>query len=173
MLKRITFASLILVMLIPAISVIAQSSGMVQFQLRDIANPSQAINSSQFAGKVTVVEFWKLNCPACEATMRHLSQLYQNYSGQGFAAVGIFPRPNKQSIPREISDHLSRVRPSYPNGIDRISTLRNFYTRYLPSVRPNPNFPQVFLLDRSGNLIKHWFGRPDANELERLIQNAL
>lgn len=53
------------------------------------SDAGQKISSSDFAGKVVVLNFWYASCPPCRAEAPDLEKLNQKYASRGVVFVGV------------------------------------------------------------------------------------
>lgn len=60
-----------------------------EFSLTDAAGKVHSL--SDYLGKVVILEFWRLGCPHCRATMPHLKELYERYKDDGLVVVLVTP----------------------------------------------------------------------------------
>ncbi len=100
-----------------------------------------AFNSTDYAGKVIVLNFWASWCKPCEQEANELEQAYQHYKGQeevvflGLAYVDT--EPNSLA-------YLQRFGVTYPNGPDLATKVSQMFR-----VR---GVPETFIIDRQGRL---------------------
>lgn len=66
------------------------------FRLEDAAG--REVSSSDFRGKVLLVNYWATWCKPCETEMPGLQQLQDTYGSRGFAAVGIAMDTNSKDV---------------------------------------------------------------------------
>ena len=101
----------------------------------------QTIKTSDFAGKVIVVNFWASWCKPCEQEARELEQAYQYYKKSGdvvfLGLAYVDTEPNSLA-------YLERFGVTYPNGPDLATQVSQMFR-----VR---GVPETFIIDRQGKL---------------------
>jgi thiol-disulfide isomerase/thioredoxin len=63
------------------------SKNAPSFVLNDLGG--NQVSSQEFAGKITVINFWATWCKFCRVEIKHLNKLYDEYHNQGVAIIGI------------------------------------------------------------------------------------
>lgn len=114
------------------------------------------VNSTDFAGKVVVLNFWATWCPACVAEIPDLVALYQKYAPDGLVVVGV----SMDSSPDGINPPMSLVSNfafskgmNYPVLMDRPSWwgIENAYA-------PIDFIPTTFVIDRQNYIHARFVG---------------
>jgi len=119
--------------------------------------------TSDWRGKVVLVNFWATSCTTCVAEMPRIIATYDKYQGKGYDTVAVA---------------MSYDPPSY---------VVNFaQTRKLPFKVAFDNTgeaalawgdvrltPTTYLLNKRGEIVKRYVGEPDFAELHRLIEGLL
>jgi peroxiredoxin len=122
-----------------------------------------AQRTSDWRGKVVLVNFWATSCTTCVAEMPRIIATYDKYQAQGYDTVAVA---------------MSYDPPSY---------VVNFaQTRKLPFKVAFDNTgeaalawgdvrltPTTYLLNKRGEIVKRYVGEPDFAELHRLIEELL
>lgn len=101
----------------------------------------QAVTSTDFIGKVIVLNFWASWCKPCEQEARELEQAYQHYKEEGkvvfLGLAYVDTEPNSMA-------YLERFGITYPNGPDLATKVSQMFR-----VR---GVPETFIIDRNGKL---------------------
>jgi len=123
------------------------------------------IRLSDYQNKVVVLDFYATWCEPCQDSIPHLVDLQNRYGSQGLQIIGL--NVGGQDDYDKVPEFAREFHIQYPLGIPD-PDLENLYI--------NDNaIPQTFVLDRNGQLLKHFVGYDDsmAEELERAIQASL
>jgi peroxiredoxin len=122
----------------------------------------KTVNSTDFKGKVVVLDFWATWCQPCKAEIAGFIDLQKKYQAQGLAVVGIsvdqagfgavksFVQKDGINYPVVLAD--SKVVAAY-GGIEAI--------------------PTTFIIDRAGRVLKQHLGFTDKEEFEKEIKALL
>jgi len=123
------------------------------------------IRLSDYQNKVVVLDFYATWCEPCRDSIPHLVDLQKRYGSQGLQIIGL--NLGGQDDYDKVPEFAREFHIQYPLGIPD-PELENLYV--------NDNaIPQTFVIDRNGQLLKHFVGYDDsmAEELERAIQASL
>jgi cytochrome c biogenesis protein CcmG/thiol:disulfide interchange protein DsbE len=128
----------------------------VEFALKDL--DGREVQLSDFQGKVVLVNFWATWCAPCREEIPHFQFLLREYRSRGLEVIGI-------ALDEE---GISAVKPfveeegiTYLVLIGDDEVVRAFGgIRYMPT---------TFLIDRSGRVVKKYFGAMRRNVLEEGI----
>jgi peroxiredoxin len=116
---------------------------------------------SSLRGRVVLIHFWADWCPLCLKELEGSKQLAQRYRQSGLAILAI----NLEQSPKEVSDWIERLRPTYPVLFDRHGeAARQFGVSGLPS---------SYLIDREGRLRRRMVGEMTPSQLEQLVKEML
>lgn len=165
------FAALLLI----AFSITA--SGAADEKLRSMKNPVSAsafmlrdlngklTSLGDFEGKVLLLNFWATWCANCLKEMPALQQLYQTYSAEGLAVVGVSV---DHGAPGEVKEFAEKLKISFPILHDRDSIISRLYS--------NPGVPVSYLIDRQGRIAYRvlgdydWFSPQARDAVKGLLQ---
>ncbi len=97
---------------------------------------------SDFLGHVVLIEFWSSSCSACQASMPHLEDLYEEYADLGVVFITI-------SINRNAEDAWKFLQ---QNGYTHFVSLREADLANRPTMEAYDvsRIPQAFLIDERG-----------------------
>src|SRR5664279_1419476 len=130
------------------------------WELQDL--DGKTIHSSDFKGKVVVLDFWATWCPPCRAEIPGFIELQKKYQAQGLAVVGVsvdqagsdtvksFAKKLGINYPVVLTD--SKIEAAY-GGIDGL--------------------PTTFIIDRAGRIVKQHVGFTERSEIEAEIKPLL
>ena len=111
----------------------------------------------KLATDLTLIAFFKINCPTCQFTFPFLEKLHKSYAGKGFTLWGI--SQNNQAETREFA---SQYQISFPLLLDQ----NNYQISYAYGITV---VPTLFLIDKNQEIL--FTGEGFAKEdLEKLSQ---
>ncbi len=124
------------------------------------------LSSKTLAGNVTVVNFWYAGCAPCREEAPVLEKLYQQYSAQGVAFLGV----NTRDQPATARAFAERWGTTFPSAIDVQDSAVQlaFSGEYAPNATPT-----TFVLDREGRIASRILGTVDGDVLDTLISDTL
>jgi len=96
------------------------------FVLRAETIDQKAISTSEWKGKVIVIDFWATWCPPCRAALPDLIKLYQENHDKGLEVLGISNDTSLIELRKFLADNKEMVwpqlfNPSPPDGWSRFS----------------------------------------------------
>ncbi len=118
----------------------AQKNNAPQFELRDING--RIVRSSDYKGKVVLINFWATWCPPCRAEMPDLVRLQREHAKQGLQIIGI-------TYPPEQRDRVRRFARSLKVNYPIILGTRQIKARY----SSDETLPLTIVIDRDGKII--------------------
>ena len=117
--------------------------------------PSQA----ERAGKVTVVNAWFADCPACLARAPEIVGPYERFRNRGVIFIGL-TFDEEADLPA-IRQKIAHMKMKWPNGYGALETLQAFDAMY---------FPSVWVIDGSGTVV---WNTDSPESLDEGIERAL
>jgi cytochrome c biogenesis protein CcmG/thiol:disulfide interchange protein DsbE len=136
------------------------SKPVPQFVLKDLAGKD--VKPSDFDGKALLVFFWTTGDKWCQAQLKSLIELHQQYSGNEFTVLGIslddkgkdavkaFAASNKINFPIVMGDY--KVVQDF-GGLTAI--------------------PTIFVLEKNHNIVQKHVGVVEKNTLENAVKSIL
>jgi len=125
---------------------------------------------SSLEGNVVLVDFWATWCAPCLKSMPELQALHDRYSGRGFVVVGISIDEKTSATDQvdvRVKKFISKKKITYPIAID--SQTPSVWEQYRVKA-----VPAAFLLDRRGQIVAQWSGKPPkAAEIEKELTALL
>jgi peroxiredoxin len=131
-----------------------------EWELKDL--DGKAVRSSDFKGKIVVLDFWATWCGPCRAEIPSFVSLQNKYAPQGLVVVGAsvdeggaptvkqFTQKQDVNYPVVLTDE--KVQQAF-GGIEAI--------------------PTTFIIDRAGRVVKKHVGFADREEFEQEIKALL
>jgi thiol-disulfide isomerase/thioredoxin len=120
-------------------------------------------SSTEFKGRVTLVNFWATSCLSCVAEMPMLASTYERYRDRGFDTIAVAMHYDPPSY--VVSFANSRQLP-FPVAIDNTGEV----ARQWGDVALTPT---TYLVDQGGRIVKRYVGAPDFAQLDALIERLL
>jgi len=130
------------------------------WELQDLEG--KTIHSSDFKGKVVVLDFWATWCPPCRAEIPGFIELQKKYQAQGVAVVGI-------SVDQAGSDTVKAFAEKLGINYPVVLTDAKIDAAY----GGIDGLPTTFIIDRSGRIVKRHLGFTEKSEIESEIQPLL
>jgi len=120
------------------------------------------VSSTQFSGKVVVLDFWATWCGPCVSEIPGYIELQKKYGPQGFVIVGV---SLDQKGPEHVKHFVQAHAMNYTVVMGDDSIVEAF-----GGVNA---IPTTFLLDRSGHIIDRKVGAVPEADYESRVQAAL
>ena len=130
------------------------------WELQDL--DGKTIHSSDFKGKVVVLDFWATWCPPCRAEIPGFIELQKEYQARGLAVVGI-------SVDQTSSDTVKSFAKKL--GINYPVVLTD--TKIVDAYGGIDGLPTTFIIDRKGRIVKQHLGFTEKSEIESEIKSLL
>lgn len=143
----------------------------------------QFVSLKDFKGKVVLLHFWSIKCPACKVEEPLLQQLKRSFGASGLEILGV----NLVDSPQEIIGHAAANSTPFPVLFDggrgfnlRPVEMGGRSTAFLinplqEAILEVPGFPTTYILDCRGSVIGYSVGAAQWNNQAalRLIQSLL
>ena len=119
------------------------------------------ISSAQFAGAITVVNFWASWCGPCRAEQPELEKLWNDYKGKGVRFLGINIRDTRVNAVA----HTSEFNVSYPSVYNQDETLAYRYRVLF--------IPETYIVGRDGKVSAREIGETRDTDMRQAIDAEL
>lgn len=120
-------------------------------------------STSQFRGKVTLVNFWATSCTTCVAEMPQIISTYQQYQSRGFETLAV---AMSYDPPSYVVNFTQTRKLPFKVALDNTGAVAKAWGDIQLT-------PTTFLIDKQGVIVKRYVGTPDFKELNALIDKLL
>jgi thiol-disulfide isomerase/thioredoxin len=112
------------------------------WELKDL--DGKLVKSSDFDGKVVILDFWATWCPPCKAEIPGFIELQKKYGEKGLVVVGVSLDEGGISV---VKQFINQFGINYPIVMGNIKTMEDFGGKAIPT---------TFIIDRGGKIVaKH------------------
>jgi peroxiredoxin len=129
------------------------------FTLKSLSG--ETVNLADLKGKVVLVDFWATFCVPCVKAMPKLQKLHDEHAAQGFTMVGI---ATDEEGEKKVRPFMGKMKISYPILVDTASLWKAYDVETLPA---------LFLIDRTGRIVKRFGGGTDHKTIEAEVEKLL
>lgn len=125
----------------------------------------KTVDSENWAGQVTVLNFWYAACAPCRLEAPDLQALYEEHKDDGAQFFGVNLRDGKATA--EAFERNFGI--TYPSINDQDGAVLLAMTQYVPPQA----VPTTIVLDKQGRVAARILGVADKSTLDSLITDAL
>ncbi|KKW69283.1 redoxin [Lampropedia cohaerens] len=119
--------------------------------------------TSDWQGKVLLVNFWATSCTSCVAEMPALVQTYEKYQARGLDTVAV---AMAYDPPAYVVNFAHSRQLPFKVALDNTGALAKDWGDVQLT-------PTTYVVDRQGSIVKRYVGPPDFGELHTLIEQLL
>jgi len=119
--------------------------------------------STDFQGRVTLVNFWATTCASCVAEMPELAATFSRYHPKGFDTIAV---AMKYDPPSSVVNFTQARGLPFPVAIDNTGEVAKAWGDVALT-------PTSYLVDKRGRIVKRFVGTPDFAALHTLIEQLL
>lgn len=148
---------LILIILLIGLNA-SYSNNMPYFELKDLNG--KVVKSSEYQGKVILINFWATWCPPCKREIPDFIDLYKKYQKEDFVILGIALDDIKSVV-----DFKSAYKINYPILIGDQEVVRKY-----GNIR---GIPTSFLIGKDGKIKQRYDGYRTREIFEKDILKEL
>lgn len=123
----------------------------------------EKITPESLKGKVVMVNFWATSCETCVAEMPDMIKTYDKYKGQGLEFVAV---AMKYDAPNYVVNFTETRQLPFKVALDVSGDAAKAYGDVSMT-------PTTFVIDKDGNIIKRYVGKPEFPALHQLLEKAL
>ena len=139
----------------------AQKAGPAPaWELKDL--DGRTVSSSQYAGKVVILDFWATWCPPCRAEIPGFVELQKAYGDRGLVIVGV---SLDRGGPAPVKEFMRRFGMNYPVVMGDAAINRAY--------GGIEALPTTFIINREGHLVGRHVGYTDRQTFEDEIKPLL
>lgn len=133
------------------------------FALPDLDGRTHTL--AEYRGKVVFLNIWATWCPPCREEMPSMNRLHERYAREGLVVLAVSEDEGPQADVEAFARGLGLRFPILldPDGV-------------LPPRYGVTGYPETFLIDRSGRIVRHvvgpadWFSDAARAEIEALLR---
>lgn len=119
--------------------------------------------TTDFKGKVTLINFWATSCTTCVAEMPKMITTYNQYHAKGYEMVAV---AMSYDPPSYVVNFAQTRQLPFKVAIDNTGAIAKAWG----DVKLTPT---TYLVDKKGVIVKRYVGAPDFAELNALIEKLL
>ena len=121
------------------------------------------VDSSQWKGKVMLVNFWATSCTTCVQEMPQIVATYEKFKGRGFDTLAVAMSYDPPAFVANFAE--SRQLP-FGIAIDNTGEIARQFGRVQLT-------PTTLLINKRGEIVKRYVGAPDFVALHGLVEKLL
>ncbi len=161
--KQFVYGAAAAAVLAVAAAVYLSSAPSVAPQSTFVLLDGSSQTTSQFKGRVTLVNFWATSCVTCVAEMPQLVSTHNKYQAKGFDTVAVAMKYDPPSY--VVNFAQTRALP-FKVAIDNTGSVAQAWGDVQLT-------PTTFLVNKRGEIVKRYVGQPDFTQLHALIERLL
>lgn len=119
--------------------------------------------TSDFKGKVTLVNFWATSCTTCVAEMPKMVSTYNKYHAQGYEHMAV---AMSYDPPSYVVNYAQTRKLPFQVAIDNTGAVAKAWGEVQLT-------PTSYVVNKKGEIVKRYVGEPDFGELHQLIEKLL
>ncbi|MDT7834274.1 TlpA family protein disulfide reductase [Aquabacterium sp. OR-4] len=118
---------------------------------------------SQLKGQVVLVNFWATSCSTCVAEMPEIVATFEKYKGRGYQTVAV---AMSYDPPAYVANFASSRKLPFGVAIDNTGAVAQGFGQVQLT-------PTTFLINKRGEIVKRYVGKPDFEALHALVEKLL
>lgn len=123
----------------------------------------ERITSQDLRGKVFMVNFWATSCTTCVAEMPEMVETYNKFKDKGF---DFFAVAMSYDPPNYVLNFAETRQLPFNVAIDAKGDIAQAFGDVQLT-------PTTFVIDKQGQIVKRYVGRPDFAQLHQLLEKEL
>jgi peroxiredoxin len=155
-------ASLAIGLALPGCSNVADITGPAPQTTMVLLDGTQQTTAAM-KGKVTLVNFWATSCTTCVAEMPQVVATYEKFKTQGFDTVAV---AMSYDPPNYVVNYAQSRKLPFKVAIDNTGAVAKAWGDVQLT-------PTTYLVNKRGEIVKRYVGKPDFEALQALIGQLL
>ncbi|MBN1678859.1 MAG: TlpA family protein disulfide reductase [Anaerolineae bacterium] len=139
----------------------APDFSVTAFDLARLDRPGERITLDSLKGQAVVINFWASYCAPCRDEAPMLERVWRDYRDQGVVMLGI----NTDDIESDALAYMDEYDITFPNAPDQGGRVEDDYRI--------TGIPETFVIDRDGEIVRHFIATPRESDLRTVIERAL
>ena len=119
--------------------------------------------ANDFRGTVTLVNFWATSCATCVAEMPMIVRAHEKYRSRGYETLAV---AMSYDPPSYVVNFASTRKLPFAVALDNTGAAAKAWG----DVKVTPT---TFVVNKRGNIVKRYVGKPNFDELDKLIEELL
>ena len=119
--------------------------------------------TADLKGRVTLVNFWATSCVTCVAEMPQMVSTYEKYKGRGYDTLAV---AMSYDPPSYVVNYAQTRKLPFQVAIDNTGAVAKSWGDVQLT-------PTTFVVNKRGEIVKRYVGKPDFAELHKLIEKLL
>ncbi len=144
----------------PTPSLSAPAQAAPAWELRSVEG--RLVKSTEFQGKVVILDFWATWCPPCRKEIPGFVELQKEYRDKGLVVVGV---SLDEGSPEAVKAFIGQFGINYPIVMGTPEVVAAF--------GGVEGIPTTFILDRQGNIAGKHVGYAPKSDFENTIKKLL
>lgn len=132
-------------------------------QVRYTLLDGQQLSTAQLQGQVVLVNFWATSCAACVAEMPQIVATHEKFRNRGYQTLAV---AMAYDPPAYVADFAETRKLPFGVVIDNTGDIAKGFG----DVKLTPT---SFLINKRGQIVKRYVGKPDFDALHRLVEELL
>jgi thiol-disulfide isomerase/thioredoxin len=137
----------------------AGSAKAPAWELKDL--DGKLVKSSDFDGRVVILDFWATWCAPCKAEIPGFIELQREYGNRGLVVVGV---SLDEEGPAKVRQFMTHFGMNYPVVLGDAELMKDFGGTAIPT---------TVIIDRSGNIVARHVGFVPKETFEKEIKPLL
>lgn len=122
---------------------------------------------NQLKGQVVLVNFWATSCSICVAEMPALASTFETYRSRGLQTLAVAMQDDPPAL---VATFAEQKRLPFGVVIDNTGAIVRSFAGSFGGV---PGTPTTFLINKRGEIVKRYVGKPDFAALHTLLEQLL